>query len=619
MPILQIAAAAAGAAVSWLIQKQRCDALVARHTREIETLRAKSSEHEAALKSAEARVEVARAQVAAANTQVEASQRQVEAAQRQVEAAHAEAEAARQSAAITMTDAELRVRASIGAEVEAQVRARASQIERDARERAQKDEADARARAQQVLADARQQALELTAEGRTRHAELTTREEQLARREATLAQKDEALVKLEADLLRRDQAIADRERAAAARETEAEKLVEARKAAVEEVKRSETQALERVAQLTIDDARSQVIDAVLEDARRSAARESKQIEDLAREEAEKRAKRVVGIAIQRYAGEYAGERAATSVHLPNDELKGRLIGREGRNIRAFQEVTGCDLVIDDTPETITVSSFDPVRREMARLTLERLIQDGRIHPTRIEEFFTKARDEVDRAVREAGDAAVIELNLGRLHPDLVKIVGQLRYRYSYAQNILRHSIEVGHMCGLLAQEMGLNARQARRAGLLHDIGKAATHEQEGGHAVIGAHMARKAGEDEIVVNAIASHHDDEAPKSIIAHLTAAADAISGARPGARREMLEGYVKRLEDLEKICGAFKGVERSFAIQAGREVRVLVEPGEIDDVGALSLSRDIARKIENELAYPGQIKVTVVRETRAVDYAR
>jgi ribonuclease Y len=256
---------------------------------------------------------------------------------------------------------------------------------------------------------------------------------------------------------------------------------------------------------------------------------------------------------------------------------------------------------------------------MARLTHERLIQDGRIHPTRIEEFFNKAREEVERAVREAGDAAVMELNLGRLHPDLVKIVGQLRYRYSYAQNILRHSVEVGHMCGLLAQEMGLNARQARRAGLLHDIGKAATHEQEGGHAVIGAHMARKAGEDEIVVNAIAAHHDDEAPKSLIAHLTAAADAISGARPGARREMLEGYVKRLEDLEKICGTFKGVERTFAIQAGREVRVLVEPGEIDDVGALTLSRDIARKIESELAYPGQIKVTVVRETRAVDYAR
>ena len=276
-------------------------------------------------------------------------------------------------------------------------------------------------------------------------------------------------------------------------------------------------------------------------------------------------------------------------------------------------------MIDDTPETITVSSFDPVRREMARLTLERLIQDGRIHPTKIEELFNKAKDEVERAIREAGDQAIMELGVGRMHPELVKIVGQLRYRYSYAQNILRHSVEVGFICGLLAQELGVNVRQARRAGLLHDIGKAATHEMEGGHAVIGGHMARKAGEDELVVNAIAAHHDDEPPKSILAHLTAAADAISGARPGARREMLESYVKRLEELEKICTSFKGVEKSFAIQAGREVRVLVEPGEVDDVGALALSRDIARKIESELAYPGQIRVTVVRETRAVDYAR
>ena len=612
MPILHIAAAAAGAAVSWLVQNQKRDALVAQHRREVDALRATVTEHEGALVTARARGEAAQAQVDAAGVRVEAAQRQVEAAQ-------AEAESARQSAALTMQDAELRVRATMGVEIEAQVRTRAGQIERDARERAQHAEAEARARALQVVADARQQAQELTAEGRARQAELSTREDTLARKELSAAQQSEGLVRLESDLARRDQSLLERERTVALREVEADKLVEARKVAVDDVRRSEAQALERVAQLSAEDARKQVIDSVHEEARRSASREAKQIEDIAREEAEKRAKRVVGIAIQRYAGEYAGERAATSVHLPNDELKGRLIGREGRNIRAFQEATGCDLVIDDTPETITVSSFDPVRREMARLTLERLIQDGRIHPTRIEEFFNKAREEVERAVREAGDAAVMELNLGRLHPDLVKIVGQLRYRYSYAQNILRHSVEVGHMCGLLAQEMGLNARQARRAGLLHDIGKAATHEQEGGHAVIGAHMARKAGEDEIVVNAIAAHHDDEAPKSLIAHLTAAADAISGARPGARREMLEGYVKRLEDLEKICGTFKGVERTFAIQAGREVRVLVEPGEIDDVGALTLSRDIARKIESELAYPGQIKVTVVRETRAVDYAR
>ncbi len=423
----------------------------------------------------------------------------------------------------------------------------------------------------------------------------------------------------ERELVGRERAVVDRERALTQLEQDAARLVDERRQAVEAVKRSEHEALERVASLSAEEARARVIDDILEDARRAAAREARQIEDLAREEAEKRAKRVVGIAVQRYAGEYAGERAVTSVPLPNDELKGRIIGREGRNIRAFQEVTGCDLVIDDTPETIVVSSFDPVRREMARLTLERLIQDGRIHPTRIEEYFNKSRDEVERTIKESAEQAILELGIGRLHPDLMRIVGQLRYRYSYAQNILRHSIEVGHMCGLLAQEMGLNPKQAKRAGLLHDIGKAVTHEMEGGHAVIGGQMARKAGEDDLVVNAIAAHHDDEPPRSLLAHLTAAADAISGARPGARREMLESYVRRLEELEKICAGFKGVERSFAIQAGREVRVLVEPGEVDDLGAMNLSREIARKIESELAYPGQIRVTVVRETRAVDYAR
>jgi ribonuclease Y len=608
MPIFQIASAATGAGVAWFIQGQKLDAANVRHQRELDALRARATELEST--------------AAAARAQIDAANARAEAASALAEAARVEAEAARQAAALTLQDAEVRVRASLAAEFEAlatKARARSQELEAEGRNRAQQTEADARKRAQEIVADAKQQAVDALAEARTRHGELNAREELLTRRDDTAARKESALTLRDAELTKRDQALAERERAVAAREGVAEKLVGERAAAVEEVRRSETQALERVAQLTADDAKRQVIDTILEDARRGAAREAKQIEEIAREEAEKRAKRIVGIAVQRYAGEYAGERAATSVPLPNDELKGRLIGREGRNIRAFQEVTGCDLVIDDTPETITVSSFDPVRREMARLTLERLIQDGRIHPTKIEEFFAKSRDEVERIIRESGEQAALELNLGRLHPDLIKIVGQLRYRYSYAQNILRHSVEVGHMCGLLAQELGLNARVARRAGLLHDIGKAATHEQEGGHAVIGAHMARKAGEDEVVCNAIASHHDDEPPKSLIAHLTAAADAISGARPGARREMLEGYVKRLEDLEKICGSFQGVERSFAIQAGREVRVLVEPGAIDDLGALTLSREIARKIESELAYPGQIRVTVVRETRAVDYAR
>lgn len=519
-----------------------------------------------------------------------------------------EAEGLRKAAAQTVAEAQRLARVELREAVEAELRARVEALE-----------ADARARARQIIDDARAAAQEALASGRQRASELDARDANASRREAAAAQKDVLLTQRDGELSARERAVGERERAAAQREGEAEALVRARSQALDEARAEGERVLERAAGLTAEDAKAQILERVLDDARRSAAREAKQIEDIAREEAERRAKRVIGIAVQRYAGEYAGERAVTSVALPSDELKGRIIGREGRNIRAFQEVTGCDLVIDDTPETIVVSSFDPVRREMARITLERLVQDGRIHPTKIEELFSKARDEVERTIREAGDAVIQELGVGRMHPDLVKTLGQLRYRYSYAQNILRHSAEVGHLCGLLAGEMGLNVRQARRAGLLHDIGKAATHEMEGGHAVIGAQFARKGGEDELVVNAIAAHHDDEPPKSVLAHLTAAADAISGARPGARREMLESYVRRLEDLEKICAGFKGVERSFAIQAGREVRVLVEPGEIDDLGALALSREIARKIEDELAYPGQIRVTVVRETRAVDYAR
>lgn len=519
-----------------------------------------------------------------------------------------EADGLRKAAAQTVAEAQRVARVELREAVEAELRARVESLE-----------ADARARARQIVDDARAAAQEALASGRQRAAELDARDANASKREAAAAQKDVLLTQRDVELSARERAVGDRERAAAQREAEAEALVKARSQALDEAKAEGERVIERAAGLTAEDAKAQILERVLDDARRSSAREAKQIEDLAREEAERRAKRVIGIAVQRYAGEYAGERAVTSVALPSDELKGRIIGREGRNIRAFQEVTGCDLVIDDTPETIVVSSFDPVRREMARITLERLVQDGRIHPTKIEELFSKARDEVERTIREAGDAVIQELGVGRMHPDLVKTLGQLRYRYSYAQNILRHSAEVGHLCGLLAGEMGLNVRQARRAGLLHDIGKAATHEMEGGHAVIGAQFARKGGEDELVVNAIAAHHDDEPPKSVLAHLTAAADAISGARPGARREMLESYVRRLEDLEKICAGFKGVERSFAIQAGREVRVLVEPGEIDDLGALALSREIARKIEDELAYPGQIRVTVVRETRAVDYAR
>ena len=582
-PISFLAGAAAGAAASWAVRSKSAEAELLSLRNDLESARADGSVHERSLSEARARVQTLEAQTTLLQEVIEAARGETRAAQEQ-------ADVYRRAAAVTVEEATRRARDLVRAEVERQ----------------------AQARAQQVLADARVQAEAMT-------RDLKTREERLAHMETAVTQKDQRLGSRETDLSNRDRTVTERERAVAQREAVAEKLVTERSTALVAVKTSEKEALERVAALTGDEARTRVIDEIMDDARRVGAREAKQIEDLAKEEAEKRAKRVIGIAVQRYAGEYAGERAVTSVRLPSDELKGRIIGREGRNIRTFQEVTGCDLVIDDTPETIVVSSFDPVRREMARLTLERLIQDGRIHPSKIEEFFIKSKEEVERNIKEAGEQAAMELGIGRLHPDLVKIVGQLRYRYSYAQNILRHSVEVAHMCGLLAQEMGINPKLAKRAGLLHDIGKAVTHEVEGGHAVIGAQMARKAGEDEMVVNAIAAHHDDEPPRSVLAHLTAAADAISGARPGARREMLEGYVRRLEDLERICTTFKGVERSFAIQAGREVRVLVEPSEIDDAGALALSRDIARKIESELAYPGQVKVTVVRETRAVDYAR
>ena len=434
------------------------------------------------------------------------------------------------------------------------------------------------------------------------------REQGVNKRERILREKEDLQSNRELDLTRRDKELQVNEQQSKARDAKIGELVKA-----QELK------LEEIAGMSADEARRRMMEQYKDDARRAAANDAKRIEDDAREEAEKRAKRIVGLAIQRYAGEYVQERSVTSVHLPNDELKGRIIGREGRNIRALQEATGVDFIVDDTPETIVVSSFDPIRREVARIALEKLILDGRIHPTRIEEIVTKSQDEVERAMREAAEQAMLELSITRVHPEIVKMLGRLRYRYSYAQNVLRHSVECGFLCGLMAAELGQNVRQARRAGLLHDIGKAVSHEQEGGHAVVGGQLARKYGEDDVVSNAIAAHHDDEPCRSIIGHLVAAADTLSGARPGARREMLESYVKRLEELEQISASFTGVERAYAIQAGREVRVLVEPSEVSDAESALLAREIARKVEDSLSYPGQIRVTVVRETRAIDYAK
>src|SRR6185436_11492264 len=338
----------------------------------------------------------------------------------------------------------------------------------------------------------------------------------------------------------------------------------------------------------------------------------------AREEADRKAKKIITIAIERLAGDFIAERTVSVVHLPSDDMKGRIIGREGRNIRAIEAATGVDLNIDDTPEAVIVSSHSPIRREIARIALERLISDGRIHPGRIEEVVRKAEQEVEESVREAGQKAIFEVGVHGVHPEIVKLLGMLKYRYSYAQNVLSHSIEASFICGMMAAELGINEKQARRAALLHDIGKALTHEIEGSHAIIGADLARKYGESAKIVNAIAAHHEEVKAETILAPLVDAADAISGARPGARREVLESYAKRLEDLEQISNSFKGVERSFAVQAGREIRVIVDPGSVSDDQTTFLARDIARRIEQEMTYPGQIKVTVIRETRSSDTA-
>lgn len=426
-------------------------------------------------------------------------------------------------------------------------------------------------------------------------------EDLLGKKKDLLATKEIGISKREAGIERTERTLMERKRSLD------KKIVEVQ------------QTIERKAGLSRDEAKKELIQNITDEAKRKAALSVREIEEDAKEEAESRAKRIIGIAVQRYAGEHIQERAVSVIHLPSDELKGRIIGREGRNIRALEAATGIDLIVDDTPETVVISGFDPVRREVARLSLERLIQDGRIHPSRIEEIVSKARNDVNKAVKDAGEQAILELGLARVHPEIVKMLGRLKFRYSYAQNVLRHSVECGFIAGMMAAELGLNQRKARRAGLLHDLGKAMTHEIEGSHAVIGAQFAKKHKEEPLVVNAIASHHEDETASSVIAHLVAAADALSGARPGARREMLESYVKRLENLENICKSFHGVSESYAIQAGREVRVLVENDSITDNDAVMLSRDIAARIESELTYPGQIQVTVIRETRAICTAK
>jgi ribonuclease Y len=464
---------------------------------------------------------------------------------------------------------------------------------------------EAELKAKDLLVEARAQ---VEREVRDERRELAALESKLAAREESIDKRLEGFERRDAELNRRDQALRAREKALGERESEHQALIDAARA-----------KLEAVAGLTRDEARRQLVDEMVGQARHDAARQIRVVEEEAREEADRRAKRIVSIAIERLAGEFVTERTVSVLALPNDEMKGRIIGREGRNIRAIEAATGVDIIIDDTPEAVVISCHNPIRREIARLAMERLISDGRIHPGRIEEVVRKAEQEVEESIREAGQRAILEVGVHGIHPELVKLLGMLKYRYSYAQNVLMHSLEAAFLCGAMAAELGLNEKQARRAALLHDIGKALTHEIEGSHALIGAELARKYGESAKIVNAIAAHHEEVKAETILAPLVDAADALSGARPGARREVLESYVKRLEDLENIAKSFKGVDKCFAVQAGREMRIIVEPGQVSDEDATMLARDVAKKIETDMTYPGQIRVTVIRETRATELAR
>jgi len=448
--------------------------------------------------------------------------------------------------------------------------------------------------------------------------ELKQRKAELHKREEAIAQKEREIDKQRKDAERRAGDLDKKEKSVEGKVRQADTAVEKAEAAQAEARKK----LEQIAGLSEEAARKKLEEEVKSQALASAAVEIKRIEDEASKEAAARAKTIVATAIQRFASEFVHERTVAVVPLPSDDLKGRLIGREGRNIRALEAATGIDMIIDDTAEAITISCFNPVRREIARLAITALVADGRIHPTRIEECVRKAEKEVDKVCKEAGEQAVFDLGLHRVHPELVKQLGRLKFRQSYAQNVLLHSIEVGYLAGLIAAELGANVKLARRAGLLHDIGKAIDHEQEGPHAEVGAALCRKHGESPKVCQAIAAHHGDESgpkPQALLDHIVAAANALSAARPGARREQLASYIKRLDDLESICKRFTGVERAYALQAGREIRVMVMNDQVDDAQAIVMSKEIARAIETEATYPGQVRVVVVRETRASDYAR
>ncbi|RQW85565.1 MAG: ribonuclease Y [Geobacter sp.] len=475
---------------------------------------------------------------------------------------------------------------------------------------------DARRESETILKEASLQAkdavyqakAEFERESKDKRRDLQSLERRIQQKEENLDKKVLLFDQRDAEFFKKEQSFNARDQAFAQKEEKLNQMIE-----------EERQTLERISGLTSEEAKKVLMETLENEAKQDAAKRIKAIEEEARETADKKSKEILSLAIQRYAGEYVAEKTVSVVALPSDEMKGRIIGREGRNIRALEAATGIDLIIDDTPEAVILSGFNPIRREIAKLSLEKLIADGRIHPGRIEEVVAKSTEEVEQSIKEAGEQAAFDLGVYGIHPDILKLIGRLKYRTSYSQNVYQHSLEVAFLCGIMAEELGVNVKQAKRAGLLHDLGKAVDHEVEGSHAVIGAELARKYGESPKIVHALMAHHEDEKPSSVLAVLVQAADALSGARPGARREMMETYVKRLDDLEKIATSFRGVTSSFAIQAGREIRVMVSSDDVNDERAVVLAKDIAKKIEAEMTYPGQIKVNVIRETRAIEYAR